>query len=77
MNECYYCGAPATHLCRQCGHWLCDAGACARRAAAGEIAAHPARTAAFAVAHPVEAARVVKRAAQDLLPPSPTRRGFS
>jgi hypothetical protein len=70
MN-CYYCGNPATHLCRQCGHWLCNGASCARRAAAGELVNHPVKTAAFVVRHPVEAAQVVKRAAQDLLPPSP------
>jgi hypothetical protein len=74
MNDCYYCGAAATHLCRTCGHWLCDAGACARRAAAGELVSHPARAAAFVVRHPVQTAQVVRRAAQDLLPPMPGRR---
>jgi hypothetical protein len=70
MN-CYYCGAAATHLCKQCGHWLCDSGVCARRAAAGEIVNHPIQSAAFAIRHPVQAAQVVRRAAQDLLPPAP------
>jgi hypothetical protein len=73
MN-CYYCGAPATHLCGQCGKWLCNGSSCARRAAAGEIINHPVKTAAFVARHPVQAARIARTAAQDLLPPSPGRR---
>jgi hypothetical protein len=28
-DPCHWCGAPATHLCTGCGHWICDGTVCA------------------------------------------------
>ena len=64
---CAICGAGATHVCKSCGKWLCDSRDCARAAAGAEVSNHPVKTAAFAIRHPVEAARVAIK----MLPPAP------
>lgn len=57
---CYVCGAPATHLCKSCGKWLCDSRDCARTAAGAQLSNHPVKTAAFAIAHPIDATRAAR-----------------
>ncbi len=70
--KCEICGAPATHLCRTCGKWLCNSGDCAKAAAGESIVKHPIKTAAQVIRHPVETAGVARRI---LLPPTPTHGG--
>jgi len=65
-EPCYYCGAPATHFCSQCGHWLCGSKLCISRAAAGEVVAHPVKT----------VKRVISETASFFVPRPPTPRGF-
>jgi hypothetical protein len=56
--NCYYCGRPATHLCKNCGRWLCDRGECGARAATEVLPGAPTMV-RFAVRHPIRTARIL------------------